>query len=87
MADKVPTAWISVIPLELIEQRIFVIRGRKVMLDVDLAKLYQVPTKAYNQAVKRNLDRLPDDFIFQLSSEEAQVLRSQRVPVDKARET
>src|SRR5713101_363960 len=58
------------IPLELIERRIYVIRGQKVMLDSDLAELYRVPTKAFNQAVKRNHDRFPEDFMFRLSSDE-----------------
>ena len=49
------------------------------MLDADLARLYQVPTKAFNQAVKRNLDRFPEDFMFQLTSKEAEPLRSQIV--------
>jgi hypothetical protein len=46
------------------------------MLDSDLADLYQAPTKAFNQAVRRNLDRFPDDFMFQLNEEEASLLRS-----------
>ncbi len=50
------------IPVEMIERRIFLIRGHKVMLDSDLAELYDVPTKALNQAVRRNLDRFPEDF-------------------------
>ena len=49
------------------------------MLDSDLADLYQAPTKAFNQAVKRNPDRFPDDFMFQLTEEEASLLRSQFV--------
>jgi len=64
----------------LIERRIYFIRGQKVMLDADLAELYNVPTKALNQAVKRNLERFPDDFMFRLTSEEAEsVNRSQIV--------
>jgi hypothetical protein len=55
------------LPIQLIERRIYLQRGRKVMLDADLAELYQVPTKALNQAVRRNLDRFPEDFMFQLS--------------------
>ena len=53
-----------------VEQRILVIRGLKVMIDADLAELYGVPTKALNQAVKRNAERFPADFMFQLTSEE-----------------
>ncbi len=59
-----------------IENMIYVIRGQRVMLDSDLAKLYGVETKALNQAVKRNLDRFPDDFMFQLSEDELKHLRS-----------
>jgi len=60
----------QLIPVELIEKKILLIRGQKVMLDADLADMYSVPTKALNQAVKRNPDRFPPDFIFQLSKEE-----------------
>lgn len=66
-----------VIPVELIARRIYRIRGEKVMLDSDLAELYQVPTKRLNEAVKRNLDRFPGDFMFQLSNEELENWRSQ----------
>jgi hypothetical protein len=55
---------VSVIPLERIEQKIFLIRGRKVMLDSDLADLYQVTTKRLNEAVKRNPGRFSSDFMF-----------------------
>jgi len=54
----------------IIDQRILLIRGQRVMLDADLADLYGIPTKALNQAVKRNQDRFPSDFMFQLSKEE-----------------
>lgn len=60
-------------------QRIHLIRGHKVMLDADLAELYGVPTKALNQAVKRNAERFPADFMFQLSADESLALRSQTV--------
>jgi hypothetical protein len=60
-----------------ISSRIRTIRGKKVILDFDLAEIYDVPTKALNQAVKRNLTRFPDDFIFQLTKEEVEMeLRS-----------
>ena len=62
-----------------IESRIFVLRGQRVMLDSDLAKLYGVEVKALNQAVKRNVERFPGDFMFQLSSRESESLRSQFV--------
>lgn len=67
------------VPEEMIERRIYVIRGCKVMVDADLANLYQVATKVLNQAVKRNAERFPDDFMFQLTVDEAEVLRSQTV--------
>ncbi len=60
------------IPAERIERGIFVLRGQRVMLDADLAELYGVPTKALNQAVKRNLERFPSDFMFQLTEAEKQ---------------
>jgi len=65
------------VPLERIERRIFLIRGQKVMLDSDLADLYEVETGALNRQVKRNLSRFPEDFMFQLSEEEAQNLKCQ----------
>ncbi len=57
---------------ESVAQRILLIRGHKVMIDADLADLYGVPTKALNQAVRRNLERFPPDFMFQLTAEEKQ---------------
>ena len=63
----------------LIQNLIYEIRGQKVMLDSDLAKLYQVDTKVLNQAVKRNLKRFPPDFMFQLDSKEFTDLKSQIV--------
>jgi hypothetical protein len=63
------------IPIERIEQSIRLIRAHKVMLDSDLASLYEVETKALVRAVKRNLDRFPEDFMFQLSQEEFDDLR------------
>lgn len=67
------------VPQEVIECRILFIRGKKVMLDRDLARLYGVQTKVLNQAVKRNLDRFPTDFMFQLSKEEFEIWKSQIV--------
>ena len=66
-----------------IENLIYVIRGTQVMLDSDLAMLYGVETKALNQAVKRNINRFPDDFMFQLSQEEAIGSRSQIVTLNR----
>src|SRR5580700_5565354 len=65
------------LPVELVERRIYLIRGQKVMLDSDLAELYQVPTFRLNEAVKRNRNRFPEDFMFQLSKEELENWRSQ----------
>ena len=66
-------------PAECIETKILLLRGQKVMLDRDLAELYGVPTKALKQAVKRNLSRFPDDFMFVLDDEEFTNWRSQFV--------
>jgi len=69
----------ALIPVEVIERKIHLIRGRKVMLDRDLAELYNVATKILIQAVKRNIDRFPEDFMFQLNNQEVRILRSQIV--------
>jgi hypothetical protein len=69
----------SIIPVDRIEKVILLVRGQKVMLDADLAGLYGVETKVLVQAVKRNLERFPEDFMFQLSREEFDILRSQIV--------
>jgi len=69
----------ALIPVEVIERKIYLIRGHKVMLDEDLAELYNVATRVLVQAVKRNIDRFPDDFMFQLNDQEVRVLRSQIV--------
>ena len=67
------------IPIEIIEKKIYLIRNQKVMLSVDLAELYGVETRALNQAVKRNIERFPEDFMFQLNDIEFQNLKSQIV--------
>ena len=69
----------QLIPTADIERRIYLIRGQRVMLDRDLAELYGVTTAALNQAVKRNLDRFPEDFMFPLAKEEFKDWRSQIV--------
>lgn len=69
--------------LQIIQSKIYEIRGYRVMLDSDLAALYQVETKALKQAVKRNLDRFPDDFMFELTKEETECLRSQIATLEK----
>ena len=68
-----------IVPAERIERRIFYLRGVKVMLSSDLSELYGVTAKALNQAVRRNLDRFPEDFMFQLTREEFNNLKSQIV--------
>ena len=74
----------DILPPELIESKILLIRGKKVMLDQSLAELYRVETRALNQAVKRNFPRFPEDFMFQLTKEEAEaLLRSQFVILKK----
>lgn len=67
----------ALVPVESIGQRILLIRGAKVMLDSDLAELYGVTTKRLNEQAKRNLDRFPADFMFQLADDEHAALRSQ----------
>jgi hypothetical protein len=67
------------IQLDQIQEKIYLIRGTQVMLDSDLAELYGVETKVLNQAVKRNLKRFPEDFLFRLSKEEFEILKSQFV--------
>ena len=62
---------VALIPEEVIEKKIFLMRGKKVMMDKDLAELYAVTTSNLNKAVKRNIENFPDDFIFQLTKEEA----------------
>ena len=69
----------STLPIERIENRIYIIRGQKVMLDRDLATLYEVETKVLNQSVRRNIERFPNDFMFQLTRDEDKCLRSQFV--------
>jgi hypothetical protein len=67
----------DLVPLEMIESRIYLIRGLKVMLDGDLARLYCVPTKRIKEQVNRNIKRFPPDFMFQLTWDELKRLRSQ----------
>lgn len=78
MTDESSKAEVS-IPVELIERRIYLVRGQKVMLDRDLADIYGVETRALVQAVARNPDRFPSDFMLQLSKEELRNWRSQIV--------
>ena len=69
----------SIIPTEFIENKIYFIRGEKVMLSIHLAELYDVEPRALVQAVKRNIERFPEDFMFQLTKEELDNLKSQIV--------
>jgi hypothetical protein len=75
----------GLVPVERIEKRILLLRGQKVMLDKDLAELYGVKIKVFNQAVKRNAIRFPSDFMFQLTREEDAPLRSQIVTLKPGR--
>jgi hypothetical protein len=75
----------SLVLIENVAQHILLIRGQKVMLDADLAELFDVPTKVFNQAIKRNLGRFPADFMFQLAESEYESLRSQIVTSNAGR--
>ena len=70
---------VALVPSERIERSILLIRGQKVMLSTHLAELYEVETRVLNQAVKRNISRFPEDFMFQLNTSEAEQLVSQNV--------
>jgi ORF6N domain len=76
---------LDVRPVERITQSILVLRGKRVLLDTDLADLYGVATKRFNQQVRRNLKRFPADFMFQLTDEELLTLRLQNVTLKKGR--
>lgn len=69
--------------LQTIQNKIYEIRGQNVMLDFDLAELYEVETRVLKQAVRRNIDRFPEDFLFELTREEYDSLRSQIVTLEK----
>ncbi len=73
------------IPSERIERCILLMRGQKVMLDTDLAELYGVSVKRLNEQVRRSVRRFPSDFMFQLSREEYEVLRSQSATLNRGR--
>ena len=75
----------NIVPTELIENKIYIIRGHKVMFDSDLASLYNVETFRLNEAVKRNIERFPEDFMFQLTDDEWKVLISQIAISKKSR--
>ena len=69
----------TIVPIERIKQSIVLIRGQKVMLDRDLANLYEVETRVLNQAVGRNIKRFPEDFMFELTDNEIDMVVSQKV--------
>ena len=75
----------SIVPLERIERRILLIGGRKVLLDTDLAELYGVTTKRFNEQVRRNSARFPADFMFRLNGEQWRSLRSQFATLEPGR--
>lgn len=83
----------KLVPIEHIAQSILILRGQRVLLDSELAALYGVTTRRFNEQVKRNLDRFPADFVYQLAADEAGSLRSQfatsiagtRCPAPRAR--
>ncbi len=77
MEEQIDVITTLPLPAELIERRIYLVRGIKVIFDRDLAELYQVPTKSLNLAVKRNKNRFPSDFMFQLNDKEFESLRFQ----------
>ncbi len=71
--------------LQIIQNKIYEIRGQRVMLDFDLAGLYKVETRVLNQSVKRNIERFPEDFMFQLTEFEWQMMSSQFVTTSKSK--
>lgn len=71
--------------IQTIQNKIYEIRGQKVMLDFDIAEMYGVETRVLNQAVKRNLKRFPEDFMFQLTSYESEIMSSQIVMTSKSK--
>lgn len=73
----------EIVPQQIIESKIYLLRGKKVMLDRDLATLYGVETRTLNQAVRRNINRFPEDFMFQLTMEEMENWKSQIVISNK----
>jgi hypothetical protein len=85
MSDEKPRSLSLDVQAESIERRIYRIRARKVMLDTDLADLYQVPTKRLNEGIRRNRSRFPEDFMFRLTPEEASAIRSQNATLETGR--
>jgi phage regulator Rha-like protein len=85
MADPAEEVSLEVVPAPAIQKRILVVRERQVMLDEDLADLYGVETRRLIEQVKRNIDRFPSDFMFQLTKDEAAALRSQSATSERGR--
>src|SRR6266852_3422498 len=85
MGGRVSGSRGSVVPIERIESRILLVRGHKVLLDADLATLYGVSTKRFNEQVRPNAARFPEDFMFRLSAEEWDSLRSQSAALKTGR--
>ena len=81
--DIAKTETPAIKPVEQIESLIITVRGKQVILDRDLARLYGVETRVLNQAVQRNIERFPEDFMFQLSKEEAEFSKSQFVTLNE----
>jgi hypothetical protein len=71
--------------LQVIQNRIYEVRGQKVMLDFDLAELYEIETRRLKEAVRRNIERFPEDFMFELTRDEYNLLRSQIATLEKGR--
>jgi hypothetical protein len=67
--------------LEVIQKKIYEVRGQKVMLDFDLAELYEVETRVFNQAIKRNMESFPEDFMFRLSADEWKEISSSQIVI------
>jgi ORF6N domain len=83
--SKKQTIEIEIVPLEAVANRILIIRQQRVMLDSDLAALYGVPTKALNQAVKRNSERFPEDYMFRLDASEIDLLNRSQIVTGSAK--
>jgi len=83
MNNKKRTSTTYLVPQEIVESKIYLLRNEKIMLDSDLARLYNVETKQLKRAVNRNIDRFPDDFMLRLTGEEYRVLRCQTGTLEK----
>lgn len=89
-SERISLKWsqlssLVIMELLVVQNKVYTLRGSKVMLDFDLAELYEIETKALKQAVRRNIERFPDDFMFELTREEYTFLRSQIVTLEKGK--